>query len=131
MKLLKWSKLFALCFKKIVVILTECDNYMDIFIGLCCSTVTPYILQHYKRYTIIYRLLYSLLDIAGQEKIVVYSVVYCCLRFLHLSFFFYCHMSAYYSSTCTNDRLGMMVWCYFKKCCHFNAPLYSYSYTKY
>ena len=74
--------------------------------------------QYFKRYTKIYRLLYSVLDIAGRE-ILLHTV----LHIVGQDFYpFFCHMAAYYSSTCTNDWLEMVVWCYFKKCCHFNAP---------
>ena len=54
-------------------------------------------------------LLSSVLHIAGRGN-------------LPLSIFYNCHMAADYSSTCTNNWLGMVVWCYFKRCCHFNAP---------
>ena len=45
---------------------------------------------------------------------------------LPLRIFYDCHMAANYSSMCTNDWLGMVVWCYFKMSCHFNTSLYFY-----
>ena len=70
--------------------------------------MTPYIQQYYKRYTSIYRLLYSVLDIVGREKL-LYTVLHIAGR----DFYPFCHMTVYYSSTYTNNSLRTMVWCYF------------------
>ena len=143
-----------MCFTQYLLILLCCDTlvifipyyritqcyYQLIYTRVCVKMTTPLKMipwhhissniinatqQYYKCYTTIYRLFYRVLDIAGREKIGVYSVVYCWPRFLHLSIFFYCHMTTYYLSTCTNDWLEMVVWC------HFNAPIYTSTiYTK-
>ena len=52
--------------------------------------------------------MYSALDIAGQEKLLD-KEQQIAGRLFQIFFLFFFHVTAYYSSTCTNDWLEMVI----------------------